>query len=980
MRLRPTVTALEGRTLLSTIVVDNPTDEPVTGQIDLRQAIDQANSDGGGDTIQFDSTVFNTPRTITLTGGQLELSGTTAPTTITGPGANLLSVSGKQASRVFQIDRGVTASISGLTITGGKYIFSVFNPYFSGGGGLYNAGGTVTLTDCIVSGNSAEIGFGGGLFNSAGTVTLIDCTVSGNSASSSGGLFNNGGTVTLTDCTVSGNSAYSSSGLFNNGGTVTLTDCTVSHNSARNGAGGGLTNTGGTATLTDCTVSGNSASSGGGLFNNGGTATLTDCTVRDNSAGIGGGLQNTNGTVTLTDCTVGDNFGGFGGGGLQNTNGTVTLTDCSVSGNFSGFGGGGLTNVGGTATLTDCTVSGNSASTNGGGLLNFRARATLTDCTVSGNSASSSGGGLFNYGGTATLTNTIVAGNGGGDAWGDYLGSNNLIGGDPLLAPLGDYGGPTQTMALLPGSPAIGTGNPALAVDPTTNQPLTADQRGYTPGSMADIGAFQDQGFTLTPVTGGTPQAAVVGTTFANPLAVTVTAHNTGPFTNPVDGGVIGFTVNPAAGGASANLSAGAATITAGQASITAAANTVAGSYNVTASAASVSNPASFSLTNDPAPATQLVVDGFPSPVTAGTQAAVTVTAEDQFGNVDSSGPNAFNGTVTFTSSDGQAALPGPAALSNGSGSFNITLKTAGLQSITATSGGLTASQSNISVNPTAANHFVVTTSPTSASVGAEVRVTVTAYDPYNNVATGYTGAVHLTSTDPKAILPADYTFGTDHGAHAFVVIFQTTGNQTVTATDTAQKTITATSAPISVTAATAIQHGQSAGIGFWNGPNGQALIDCSNGGPGSTALANWLAASFPNLYGASAGSDNLTNKTNAQVAAFYQQLFGLSGPKLDAQVLATALDVYATTSSLGGTAGAAYGFVVAAAGLGGSACNVRSGGSAFGVPNSSTLTVLTILEEADAQAVQGVLYNGKTTLRKQAVTVFDGINSAGGL
>jgi hypothetical protein len=219
-----------------------------------------------------------------------------------------------------------------------------------------------------------------------------------------------------------------------------------------------------------------------------------------------------------------------------------------------------------------------------------------------------------------------------------------------------------------------------------------------------------------------------------------------------------------------------------------------------------------------------------------------------------------------------------------------------------------------------------------------------------------------------------------DHGAHTFVVIFQTTGTPTVTATDTAHATITGTSAAITVTASTAIQQGQSATIGFWQGPNGQALINSFNGGASATALANWLAASFPNLYGASAGSDNLTGRTNAQVAAFYQKLFGLSAPKLDAEVLATALNVYATTSSLGGTAGVAYGFVVTAAGLGAGVYNVGSNGSAFGVANNSTLTVLTILEEANAQAVLGVLYNGNTTLRSQAVTVFDGINSAGGV
>jgi hypothetical protein len=806
LRLRPTVTALEGRTLLSTIVVDNPSDVPVTGQIDLRQAIDQANSDGGGDTIKFDSTVFNTPRTVTLTGGQLKLSGNTAPTTITGPGANLLFVSGNHASRVFQIDRGVTASISGLTITGGSTITGG-GLYHAGGGGLYNAGGTVTLTDCTVSGNSGGLfdgggmfnnsgtatltdctvsgnsapnGFGGGLANSGGTVTLTDCTVSGNSATSVGGLFNNGGTATLTDCTVSGNSASSSGGgLFNNGGTATLTDCTVSDNSAQKGGGGGLVNSGGKVTLTDCTVSGNSASSGGGLFNSGGTATLTDCTVSGNSASSGGGLVNSDGTATLTDCTVSANAGG----GLLNGGGTATLTDCTVSGN-SGSVGGGLLNSGGTATFTDCTVSGNSTSFYGGGLLNNRGTATLTDCTVSGNSASS-GGGLFNYGGTATLTNTIVAGNGGGDVSGGYSGSNNLIGGDPLLAPLGDYGGPTQTMALLPGSPAIGTGNPALAVDPTTNQPLTADQRGYTPASMADIGAFQDQGFTLTPVTGGTPQAAVVGRTFANPLAVTVTAHNAGPFTNPVDGGVIGFTVNPAAGGALANLSAGAATITAGQASVTAAANTVGGSYTVTASAASVSNPASFSLTNDPAAATQLVVNVFPNPVVAGIPAAATVTAEDPYGNVDNTGPNAFSGTVTITSSDAQAALLAPAALSNGTGSFAVTLKTAGTQSITATSGRLAGSQSNVIVSPAAASQLVISGLPSPVVAGTPGTATVTAKDAYGNVDSSgpnaFNGTVTLTSSDGQATLPGPAAL--TNGTGSFNVTLKTAGTQSVTAT-----------------------------------------------------------------------------------------------------------------------------------------------------------------------------------------------------
>ena len=116
------------------------------GEIDLRQAISQANTNGGAETIAFDKTVFKTPQTINLTGGQLELSDTTGTETIVGPTAGV-TVSGGGPSRVFQVDAGVTASISGLTITGGKPS--------GNGGGLYNDGGNVTLTNCTISGNSA---------------------------------------------------------------------------------------------------------------------------------------------------------------------------------------------------------------------------------------------------------------------------------------------------------------------------------------------------------------------------------------------------------------------------------------------------------------------------------------------------------------------------------------------------------------------------------------------------------------------------------------------------------------------------------------------------------------------------------------------------------------------------------------------------------------------------------------------------------
>ena len=227
-RLLPMVMALEGRELLSTLTVSNTND---SGADSLRAAIGQANADGGGDTIVF-SSKFNTPRTITLTGGSLLLTGT-ATTTITGPGANLLTVSGNMASGVFDIEGGL-AAISGVTIARGSA---------DSGAGVLNNSGTLTLTDASLIGNSATEAGGGVATVSAATTTLIDCTLRRNSAGNSGGgVFQNAGRTTLINCTLSGNSAISGGGLYNNLGNTSLINCTVSGNLAVQG--GGLTDSG----------------------------------------------------------------------------------------------------------------------------------------------------------------------------------------------------------------------------------------------------------------------------------------------------------------------------------------------------------------------------------------------------------------------------------------------------------------------------------------------------------------------------------------------------------------------------------------------------------------------------------------------------------------------------------------------------------------------------------------------------------------
>ncbi|HET6879955.1 MAG TPA: FG-GAP-like repeat-containing protein [Pirellulales bacterium] len=196
-----------------------------------------------------------------------------------------------------------------------------------------------------------------------------------------------------------------------------------------------------------------------------------------------------------------------------------------------------------------------------------------------------------------------------------------------------------------------------------------------------------------------------------------------------------------------------------------------------------------------PATATSFAVSGFAATTMAGTPSSFSVTALNPDGTIDTG----YTGTVRFSSSDGQAALPANytfTAADAGKHTFSATLKTAGTQSIMATdtsTGTLTGSETGITVTSAAASHFAVS-APASATAGSSFSVTVTALDPYNNTASGYAGTVHFTSSDGQASLPANYAFtASDAGVHTFTnaVALKTAGNQTVIATDTTTSSIT---------------------------------------------------------------------------------------------------------------------------------------------------------------------------------------------
>jgi hypothetical protein len=299
----------------------------------------------------------------------------------------------------------------------------------------------------------------------------------------------------------------------------------------------------------------------------------------------------------------------YGGGMFNWPNSNPTITNVTFSGNSAQSGGGMANNWYSSPTLTNVTFSGNSAEY-AGGMYNDYSSPTLTNVTFSGNTVTTAGGigGMVSAGpdSSPTLKNVIMANSiGGGDCAGtlnaasannliESTGTNacsltngtngNIIGSDPLLGTLGNYGGFTTTLPLLPGSPAIDAGNATAC---TTG----SDQRGVSYVGTCDIGAFESQGFTLA-ITGGNNQSVLPNAPFPIPLTVSVTANAA---LEPINGGKVTFT--PPASGASVVLTGSPATITNGSASVDATANGTTGSYNVTASTRGADN-VSFSLAN----------------------------------------------------------------------------------------------------------------------------------------------------------------------------------------------------------------------------------------------------------------------------------------------------------------------------------------------------------------------------------------------
>lgn len=470
----------------STLTVDTLTDEldgSCNDDCSLRDAIDLANF--SGDTISFSVT-----GTITLT-SQLEIG---KDITIAGPGPELLTISGGDASRVFFINNSaVTVTISGLTISHGKVTDD-------DGGGIRNHG-TLTLDNVVVDNNSA--------------VTSSFLFVDG------GGIYNTN-ILVITNSQITNNEGnFTGGGIYDDGTSLSLSNVTISGNNAVGSGGGGIG--GGIASIASDSV------------------TMDSVSITSNTAKTGAAMYINNvSTFEMYNSLVSSNFAEdhIGGVWLSSTSGIYDVRNSTISGNqqtvsASGLGGGVWVDGSLTANLFHVTITQNIVEGTGGGagiLTTGTPIVNVKNSIIAGNTSSNSTDEDCN--GTINSQNYNLIQDADGNCTINGVTTNNIISQAPLLNPLADNGGLTQTHSLQAGSPALDVIPNTIAGCGTT---FTTDQRGISrpQDGNGDLTADCDMGALELEIT--PPVVSSVTRVEANPTAA-ASVDYTVTFSEPVTG------------------------------------------------------------------------------------------------------------------------------------------------------------------------------------------------------------------------------------------------------------------------------------------------------------------------------------------------------------------------------------------------------------------------------------------------------------
>jgi len=402
------------------------------------------------------------------------------------------------------------------------------------GGGIINAGVLNVFSSTITS-NKTEINNGGGVFQFTGTITILNTLVENNVAvNGGGGIAIKSGVAHIEDSAIVSNTASSGGGIFNQSD-MTVLDTKIMSNTVSNLGGGIFNDTGGELVISDTVFGFNEGLSGGGvanrsylritkaLFNenvaiesggaidNVGPVLIVSRTVfSENQADYGGAVYNYNYEAFIHESQFEDNVADWGGG-LYSDYGFLHLHRSTIMNNIANRGGGVFND--GDLEIKNSTISSNqaigeNAEDGGGGFEQLWGTAIMmiTQSTIANNTAPNQTGrdGIWQVDGTVNIQQSIVAGNGtencavdagnwDGSAYNlsDDASCVDFMEADPMLAPLGDYGGNTLTHALLLGSPAVDAGENALcSLFDQRGEPRPKDGNGDGT-AVCDIGSVE---------------------------------------------------------------------------------------------------------------------------------------------------------------------------------------------------------------------------------------------------------------------------------------------------------------------------------------------------------------------------------------------------------------------------------------------------------------------------------------------------------
>jgi len=328
-------------------------------------------------------------------------------------------IDGNQAGSVvtFNNEEGSDSILAGVTLQNGKANY---------GGGIYCNGSSPTITNCIITQNSA-LGSsdtdGGGIYCKASSPIITNCIIKNNTTNHSGAgiCCDFSSSPNILNCIITENICTLEDPTNPVGGGIccwdnsspTISNCTINNNSAALG-GGVYCYEDSIPIIIDCTIIGNSCvGRGGGLccYNSrlSTPMVITNCNISGNSAETGGGISCKQISPTITNCFITENLATTYGGGIYNQRCSPTITDCVFRDNSANLSGGGIYNdYFSLSIIANCIINNNTANASGGGIYCRDAPACVTNCTIYKNSASSEGDGIYCYKSSPYIFNSII--------------------------------------------------------------------------------------------------------------------------------------------------------------------------------------------------------------------------------------------------------------------------------------------------------------------------------------------------------------------------------------------------------------------------------------------------------------------------------------------------------------------------------------------------------------------------------------------